>query len=218
VSAPDETEVPILLLSGLAADERLFAPQHAAFPNLRVIPWAEPLRGESLRGYAARLAPRVDPGRPCVVGGASFGGMVALELARHLPARACVLIGSVRSPAAFPLRWRVLEPLAHLGPDVLRVLAGWSARLPLSAVSVRRLRRIARPESAFERWGFCAAVRWRPGPPTVPVFHIHGSADAVLLPSRVRPDVLVPEGRHALSLSHPRAVNEFLEGVLREVS
>jgi pimeloyl-ACP methyl ester carboxylesterase len=208
-------DIPIRLLSGLATDERLFAPQLAAFPNLKVIPWVEARPYESLREYAERLAPLVDPGWPCVVGGASFGGMVALELARLVPAVAVVLIGSVRSPVAFPLRWRVLEPLAYLGPGVLRVLAGWGAKLPLSAVSVRRLRRIARPESAFERWGFCAAVRWRPRPLKVPVFHIHGSADGVLLASRTRPDVLVPDGRHALTLSHPTAVNDFLADVLR---
>jgi pimeloyl-ACP methyl ester carboxylesterase len=212
--------VPILLFSGLAADDRLFAPQLAAFPALRVVPWAAPLPGESLRGYAARLAPAVDPGRPCVVGGASFGGMVALELARHLPARACVLVGSVRSPAGFPVRWRLLEPLAHVGPDGLRVLAGVAGRVAgrfLDPASARRLRRLSRPESAFERWGLCAGVRWRPRPGGVPVFHIHGAADGVLPAARALPDVLVPAGRHALSLSHPAAVNEFLESVLREV-
>ena len=210
--------LPIRLLSGLAADERLFAPQLAAFPNLEVVPWVAPQPGESLRAYAKRIAPSVDPGRPCVVGGASFGGMVALELARLVPAVAVVLIGSVRSPRGFPVRWRLLEPLAHLGPDALRVLAGWGAKLPLSAVSARRVRRLARPESAFERWGLCAAARWRPRELTIPVFHIHGSADGVLPASRARPDVLVPDGRHALTLSHPRAVNEFLVHITRAVN
>src|SRR5262245_55843221 len=99
-SAHDERtdNVPLILLSGMAADERLFEPQRVAFPDLRVPAWIDPLPGESLRGYAARLARRIDPGRPCLVGGASFGGMVALEMAPHLQADACVLIGSVRSP------------------------------------------------------------------------------------------------------------------------
>ena len=123
--------MPIILLSGMAADERLFEAQAAAFPNLRVQPWVPPLPGESLRRYAARLAPLVDPGQPCLVGGASFGGVVALELAARLPALGCILIGSIRSPAGLPWRWRLLRPIAMLGPKVLRVVATLVARLGL---------------------------------------------------------------------------------------
>src|SRR5579859_1984873 len=112
----------------MAADERLFQSQLSTFPSLRVAPWIAPLPGEPLRSYAARLAPQIDPGWPCIVGGASFGGVVALELAQHLPALACVLIGSVRSPANLPRRWRRMRPVALLGPNAVRVLAWLSAR------------------------------------------------------------------------------------------
>jgi pimeloyl-ACP methyl ester carboxylesterase len=111
-----EEGVPIIMLSGMAADPRLFDPQMTAFPHLRVQAWIPPLPGESLRAFSARLAPRVDPGRPCVVGGASFGGVVALEMAQHLPALACVLIGGVRSLSGLPWRWRLLQPITWLAP------------------------------------------------------------------------------------------------------
>lgn len=214
--------VPIILLSGMAADERLFESQVAAFPNIRVPPWVPPLPGESLRAYAARLAPLVDPGRPCIVGGASFGGVVALELATHLPALACILIGSIRSPAGLPWRWRLLRPIAALGPDALRVLAGLAGRLGrpvLSAGTARRLRRLSGPGAGFVRWAMCAVVRWRPSPAArrVRAFHIHGAADRVLPVALAGADVVVPCGSHALSLFSPSAVNEFVAGVVRAV-
>jgi pimeloyl-ACP methyl ester carboxylesterase len=214
--------IPIILLSGMAADERLFTSQLAAFPNLRVQPWIPPRPGASLREYAARLAPLIDPRRPCIVGGASFGGLVALELVRHLPVRSCILIGSVRSPADLPWRWRVLRPVALLGPDALRVLAAASAtfgRRFLARGRLRALRRLASPEAEFLRWALCAVMRWRPGPIPrgVPVYHIHGSADRVLPVARARPDVVVPGGAHALSLFNPTAVNDFIAGVVRAV-
>ncbi|HEY1188035.1 MAG TPA: alpha/beta hydrolase [Gemmata sp.] len=215
-------DVPIILLSGMAADERLFEAQVAAFPNLRVQSWVPPWPGESLQAYAARIAPMVDPGRPCIVGGASFGGVVALELATHIPTLACILIGSVRSPAGLPWRWRLLRPVAALGPDALRVLAVCGARLGwlLSPSTTRRLARLSRPGAGFVRWAMCAVVRWRLSPATrrVRVFHIHGEADRVL-PARLgRPDVVVPGGSHALSLFSPAAVNEFVAGVVRVVA
>lgn len=215
--------MPIILMSGMAADERLFESQARAFPNLRVQPWVPPLPGESLRAYAARLAPLVDPGRPCIVGGASFGGVVALELAPHLPALACVLIGSIRSPAGLPWRWRLLRPLAPLGPGALGMLALLVGRLAgglLAPGPRRRLRRLSQPQAAFVRWAMCAVLGWRPSPAArrLRVFHIHGADDRVLPVGRGCPDVIVPGGSHAVSLFSPAAVNEFIAGVVREVA
>jgi pimeloyl-ACP methyl ester carboxylesterase len=208
-------DVPIILLSGMAADERLFEPQLLRFPNLRVASWIEPQPKESLRSYAARLARLVDPGRSCLVGGASFGGIVALEMAAHLRARACLLIGSVRRPEELPWRWRAFRPAAILGPRGIQVMAALLARVGFPVLSggrVRRLQRLAQPEAAFVRWAMCAVLRWSPSPGArrIQVFHIHGEADRTLPVQRVRPDVIVPAGGHALPLTNPTAVNEFI--------
>lgn len=211
------------MLSGMAADERLFASQLARFPNLRVQPWVQPLPGESLRRYASRLARLVDPDRPCIVGGASFGGIVALEMAPHLRALGCVLIGSVRAPTELPWRWRGLSPLAALRPDRLallaRSMAHWGKGV-LAESTVRRWQRLSRPEAAFVRWAMCAVVRWhaRPATQRVRVFQIHGALDRTLPVALTRPDVIVPAGGHALTLFSPEAVNAFLAGVARQLA
>lgn len=214
---------PLLLLSGMAADARLFEPQRARFPNLHVPGWLPPEPDESLRSYAARMARASDPGCRCIVGGASFGGIVALEMAAHLQAEACVLIGSVRSPAELSWRWRILRPLTSLGPDRFGKLAGFVGNFaaPLLGRKLsRRLLRLARPEAAFVRWATCAVLRWWPSPAAqrVRVFRIHGEADRVLPVALTRPDVIVPGGAHALTLFNADAVNAFLAGVLATIA
>lgn len=206
----------------MAADERLFGPQLAAFPEARAQPWIAPHPRESIRHYAARIARFADPGCPCIVGGASFGGIVALEMAHHLDARACVLIGSVRSPVELPWRWRLAQPLTMLGPHLVGAVAGLIARFGKGYIpegTVRRCKRLARPEAAFVRWAMCAVCRWhaRPTPRGIPVFQIHGANDQTLPAALTRPDVLVPAGGHALTLFSPAAVNSFLASVQRHV-
>jgi pimeloyl-ACP methyl ester carboxylesterase len=210
--------VPLILLSGMAADERLFAPQRAAFPHLLVPAWIEPLPQELLPSYAARLARRIDPGRPCVVGGASFGGIVALEMAAHLQARACVLISSVRSPGELPWWYRLLRPAALLGPAGLGRLAGLAAGASAPCLrpgTARRLRRLSEPEAAFLRWAAWAVLTWQPSREArrVRVCQIHDGADRTLPIRHTRPDVVVAGGGHLLPLTHPQAVNEFLRRV-----
>src|SRR5262249_41007085 len=151
--------LPLILFPGVAADARLFEPQLAEFPTLRVPSWIDPVRGESLRAYAARFGRVIDPGVPCIVGGASFGGVVAQEMAGHLRAVACVLIGSIHSPAELPWRWRVLRPLSLLGPEGLRVVARIGSRLRLPWLGrgwARRLRKLAGADANFVRWAMCA--------------------------------------------------------------
>src|SRR5687767_12182418 len=101
--------VPLILFPGMGADHRLFAAQRVAFPNLVVPPWLAPERDEALADYAARFAATLAHYGPCFIGGSSFGGFVAVEAARHLPIKACLLIGSVRGPAELPRRIRSLR-------------------------------------------------------------------------------------------------------------
>jgi pimeloyl-ACP methyl ester carboxylesterase len=208
--------LPLILLPGMAAGERLFAPQRLAFPHLLVPEWIEPLAQESLRSYAGRLALRIDPGRPCVVGGASVGGIVALEMAVHLQARACVLISSVRSPRELPRWYRLLRPAAAaLGPAGMGRLAGLvaGASAPSApADAAQRLRRLSKPEAAFLRWASWAVLNWQPSREVrqVRVHQIHGSMDRTFPIRYTRPDVVVVGGGHLLPLTHPAAVNELL--------
>jgi len=120
--------IPLILFPGMGADARLFAPQRAAFPQLIVPTWIKPERGESLAAYAERCARQIDPGEECFVGGASFGGFVAVEAARHLRAKACFLIGSARGPDELPLR---IQAFGAGGACCRRFRLGWPARLPV---------------------------------------------------------------------------------------
>jgi len=207
----------------MAADERLFAPQIAAFPNMRVVAWIPPQKHESLPDYAARLARSVDPDEPCIVGGASFGGAVALEMATHLQSRGCILIGGLRSTSGIPWRWRIFRFLVTFGPDVLQRMALVGARLGRPLVSrgtIRRLERLSRPESGFARWAMCAILTWRPSPATrqIRIIQIHGSADRVLPCCLASADEVVPGGPHALTLFRSNEVNAFIERSIRAIS
>jgi pimeloyl-ACP methyl ester carboxylesterase len=215
----DQSPLPLLLLSGMGADERLFKAQRDAFPQLIVPRWIPPELRESLPDYARRMARIVGPAGPCYVGGGSFGGFVAMEMARHLEARAVFLIGSVRSPNELPRRVRALRPLRRLLSVVpfecARPIAACASAVGgrvLSPATQRMLRQLADAEAPFIRWASGAVLAWQPSPPPpgVPVYQIHGERDAVLPLRWTKPDVVVPGAGHLLAMTHAAAVNEFL--------
>src|SRR5947209_3760184 len=90
----------LVLCSGMGADERLLHRQRAAFPSLHVPAWVEPESPhEALAHYAERLAATVRVGGPIVLGGVSLGGMLALEMAKHLRTEMLLLIAACHGPS-----------------------------------------------------------------------------------------------------------------------
>ena len=209
----------LILLPGLGADERMYAPQAAAFPRLEVPHWLTPEPREPLPDYARRMAAAIDTsGRP-FLGGSSFGGMVALEMARHVRPRGVFLIGSCRSAvASVPLPLRLAGRVAaRLPGPALRAIHSINSRFtfpfgdltPEQHDAMVAMMRDADPR--FVQWGGWALARWRgPGELAVPVHQIHGEADRIMPCRRSAADVVVPGAGHLLTVTHPDAVNQFI--------
>ncbi len=215
---------PLILFSGLAADKNVFLPQKAAFPDLIVPAWPRPQRGETLREYCARMAEqlRTDAAAirdtPPIIGGASFGGIVALHMAELLRSQAVVLIGSVRSPtelSRLAKLSRPLCPLVSLLPVRLLQALSW----PLTTRFARRrashlsglARQFWRADPCVLRWSLQRILDWSAEPVVdCPVLQIHGNRDWVLPISNTQPDVVVQGGGHVISLTHANEVNDFI--------
>lgn len=218
---PTPTALPLILFSGLGADWRVFAFQQREFPNLIVPEWRIPHPSDTLTSYCRRMASEFDFEGPVIVGGISFGGIVATEFARHVDARACLLISTIRSTRQLPRRIRLagkFRGLVHLAPfaplqQVARQI-GESKRLPLSPLVKRVLRQLADADPRVIRWSIEQLFRFGEVSLDIPVRHIHGDRDPVFPIRWVEPDEVVHGGGHLLPWTHPRRVNAFLRQAL----
>jgi len=220
-----DANTPLVLLSGLAADGRIFTPQKVAFPHLNCPPWLIPKRSEIMDDYAGRLAETLDAG-PCIIGGASFGGIVALHLARHVDAKAVILIGSVKSPSQLPLYARCARPFRFLIPFIpIRLLQ--TLIRPLTIRAVQRHAPFAHglacqfrdSDPTVFKWSLSRILDWRSAPIVpCPVYHLHGDRDWTLPLRFTDPDTIVECGGHVLSLTHPGEVNSYIRQVISETA
>ena len=211
-------ELPLVLMPGMGTDARLFDDQRPSFKTLITPDWLDPQPRESLRDYGRRMVDALPVEPPYVLGGVSFGGMLALEMARHAKPRGVVLIASCRSRAALPLRLRLLARWGPLLPDFVA-----DARRVVPAFMYQRVG--ATRDEHFERchqmlldtpphllrWTGRAIHTW-PGAEDldVPVYHVHGDADKIILSNRVRADAWIEGGGHLLTMSHVEHVNEAI--------
>jgi pimeloyl-ACP methyl ester carboxylesterase len=220
-----DSGVPIVLLPGMGTDSRLFQPQARRFPSLMVPPWIEPVTNESLPSYARRMAAAIPRVRPLLLGGVSFGGMLAYEMASVVRPDAVVLIASCRTEAGIRPFSRRLAPAVQQLPvrviDLVKRVAPWViAALPRLSKEQQRLcaEMFQDTGSRFLQWAFGAITAWRPSEPHgVPVRQIHGARDPMIPAAVVQADELIPDGGHLINLTHANRVNAFLQRVLDDI-
>ncbi len=157
---------PLVLLPGMGADHRMFAPQQLAFPQLEVPAWITPEPRESLAHYAERLAAGLSLTKECFLGGASFGGVVALEMACLVQPRACFLIGSLREPNDLPTSYRRLRSLTGLTrwTPAAAWCGLWTLGFALSGIQRGVLRQLSEADGRFLSWATRALLDWNPSP------------------------------------------------------
>lgn len=208
----------IVLFPGMGADGRMFDGLREEFPQIVVPRWPGIEGGPSLVDFAGRVAQElkdaglVTPGM--ILGGASFGGMVALEVAKIVRPRAVVLIGSCRHPSAIPRNLAWLERLCRPIPagilEWFKFLsrAGDHGLGPMEDSHRRLLNEMMRDTPMrFVAWSARAIFTWPGCPdPGVPVLHVHGRLDGMIRSSRVEPDAWIDQAGHIPSMTHPELV------------
>lgn len=209
------------LLPGLGADERLFASLGELCIPIRSTRLPEPATHESMTAYALRVATQIDVRPDDWVGGSSFGGLVAADIARHLPVSGLILIGSaLTSETVAPLaQW--LAPLARFLPlrpfrSLISTRAGLTLLFgPLTEIHQRLLvEMLVDTTDAMLRAGAHLVTSHFPKLPLrCPIHTIHGTTDRLMRPP-LPGCRLVPNAGHALTLTHPQEVTTFLRATL----
>ena len=96
----------IYIFSGLGADQRVFQKIDFSGFNPVFIKWKIPLENESTASYANRLTEQITNERPILIG-LSFGGIMAVEVAKLIKAEKIILIASVKTKNDIPFYYRL---------------------------------------------------------------------------------------------------------------
>ena len=202
------------LIPGLGADERVFQRLRLS-GETHMLRWLPPeTPAEALPHYAARLAEAVPSARVCWLVGVSFGGVLALEVARLRPLAHVVLISGFAGPDELPWLGRLARAtglyrllLPQLLPRLPR-LANWFFGVK-SRPNQQLLRQILQDtDPAFTRWAIARLLQW-PGRPEVPVVRIHGTDDRLLPHGAAHSQYRLPGG-HLIIISRATEISQIL--------
>ena len=86
----------LYIFSGLGADEKAFQKLNLDAYQLTHIRWIKPGVNEPIEEYAKRLLEQVITPNPVLMG-LSFGGLMAIEVSKHIDTDKIILISSVKT-------------------------------------------------------------------------------------------------------------------------
>ncbi len=205
----------LYIISGLGADERVF--QNLEFPEHEItfIKWIVPLQEETMKDYATRLLEQIPSKKPVIIG-LSFGGMIAIEIAKQIETEKTILIASAKSKYELPKYYRIAGRLGlhTLIPSRLlknsNFISNWlfGAKSNFDKEILKQILIDTNPE--FLKWAINKIANWANTTIPINLFHIHGNSDRILPIRFVKPDLIIKDGGHLMTLNKSEELNKVL--------
>jgi pimeloyl-ACP methyl ester carboxylesterase len=211
----------IYCISGLGADQRIFEHLQLGNYELRFISWLQPLKNETIDTYARRMAESINEKDPILLG-VSFGGMMSIEIARHISLQRLILVSSIKSVDELP-RWMKmagnlkLNRVISLKPySFMSKIGNW--RLGVSnaeeAKMVSEYRKAV--DMVYMEWAVNQILNWKNSWVPPGTIHIHGDEDRIFPIKKIRPTHTIKGATHFMVYNRAKEVAQCIEEALAQ--
>jgi pimeloyl-ACP methyl ester carboxylesterase len=193
----------IYVFTGLGADERVFYKINFGNYNAVHIKWITPLQNETIEAYALRLTQQITTTNPILLG-LSFGGMMAVEVAKHINTEKIILVSSSKNKREIPFYYRLAGKMRLHKIIRARFLVRankltnkmFSARTREDKKIISSM--IGASDVKFLDWAIDKIVHLKNEVVHKNLTHIHGTADRILPLRFIKADMLIKGGTHLM--------------------
>lgn len=209
----------IYLLPGLLADGRIFKNfinGSSGGSEFHYVNYPQPLRNETLAHFAGRLAEHITEPNPVLIG-TSFGGVLAIEIAKHIETKQVILLGSVKHQDE--LAWyknmiHLLRLHKRVSPSIIRA-GGFASRF-FAPKETREwttfFNMVYTTGGDYIHWVIDRVLGWKNTEYPENILHIHGSRDP-LFPTRyiTQPVVLIKGAGHSMVMDNAAEIKRLIK-------
>jgi pimeloyl-ACP methyl ester carboxylesterase len=210
----------IYCISGLGADHQAFERLDVPGWRLQYINSIPPLTNEPLSSYAARMFQLIGEEKPIILG-LSFGGMIAIEMAKQFPVQKLILVSTVKRYAEIPRWMRIagtlnLHKLIPIRSNRLTEKADdrrMGIETPEEKKFVDYYRKQADP--VYVDWAIDQILNWKNTWVPANAFQIHGEHDRMFPIKNIpNPNYVVKNGTHIMVLNRSKEVSACIQQIV----
>jgi pimeloyl-ACP methyl ester carboxylesterase len=212
----------IYLFSGLGADKRAFQALDLSGYSPTFIEWTLPDKNDTLETYAKKLLYQITTEKPILIG-VSFGGIMAVEVAKQIETEKIILISSAKSKKEIPLYFRLagLLRIHRLVPSTVlnksNPVINWLFSTSSESENLLLASILKDTHPKFLIWAIGKLSSWTNTTKLHNLKHIHGTKDRMLPYSLVRADYIIKGGGHFMILNKAGEITKMIRALLREV-
>ncbi len=205
----------LYLFSGLGADERVFQQLDFSGLSITYVKWIIPHDTDTIEQYATRLLDQITTTKPTLIG-LSFGGLIAVEVAKQIDTEKIILIASAKTKDEIPFYYRFAGRLGLHKLLPIRLLkstnfiTNWffGASSTLEKQLLKQI--LIDTDPTFLKWAIDKVARWSNQTQTENIFHIHGTRDKILPFMFVSCNSTIKNGGHLMILNKAGELNNIL--------
>ncbi|MDB5227375.1 MAG: alpha/beta hydrolase [Bacteroidota bacterium] len=211
-------------IGGIASDERLFKYQLVHIPNSTYLPFPKHDQHDTMETYAKKFIPLIDTSQPFHIVANSMGGIMTMELIKHIHPQKVVLVSSVKNRKEMPFILKQMK-ITHL--HKLLPGAGFIGFIQFGSLFKKEITRIPglretvvsmakNNDRDFLYWCVNAIVKWKGDiDHRKDIIHIHGTKDDMFPYRNIRNAIPVKDGTHAMLLNKHVEVTSLLKENLK---
>jgi pimeloyl-ACP methyl ester carboxylesterase len=206
-------------IGGIASDERIFKYQMAVVDNPVYLPFPRHHAKDTMESYAEKFVPLIDTTKPFNLIGNSMGGIMTMELIKHVQPEKVVLISSVKSRSEMPF---ILKQMKFT--NIHKLLPGQGFIHSIQFGSIFKQEVLKKPglrhlavsmaknnDPDFLYWCVDAIVKWNGKEDyRKDIIHIHGTRDEMFPYRNLKSAIPVEGGSHSMLLINHAEVNRIL--------
>ncbi len=210
----------VYFITGLGASNRSFHFLDVSFCNAVFIELPKIDSGERLENYACKVRRLIPDEHPTIVG-LSFGGMLAVEMAKMDPLAQVIIISSIRCSRQFPayMRLGIYLPLHRWMPgswqkQCKNIFQGIIGRTKGEAYKAVQDLILKESDPKITAAIIDMILRWKSE--TIPsnVIHIHGTADRTLPYRKVKADYTIAGGTHLMIMDRAEEISVIIRKII----
>ena len=210
----------IYCISGFGADERVFSKLNFEGLEFHFLPWFNPLKNETIEGYAKRMSEGIKHDEPILLG-LSFGGIMSIEIAKLISIRKIILISSIKTFREMPLWMRLT---GRLKLDKAVPLRAFKLIEPIENYNLgienkEELKLVQEYRTTisqqYTNWATHQIVNWKNEWISPNLVHIHGGRDHIFPIKNIKADYAIRDGGHFMIMNRSVQVNAVLEKILK---
>lgn len=206
----------IYLIPGVGANHRIFENLDFSGDEVVHIKWPKHKKQEPLETYVKRILPQIKKDTQPVLIGMSFGGVVAIELAKLVKPCQTIIISSIKTYHERPLKFLFFNSLKfhRLVPGRMAVEFRFWMRWLLGKLSAKDKHLIDEMvkdiDIAFNEWAVDQVINWKNEEVPENLIHIHGTKDRIFPHYYINNAVWVKGGSHFMIVNCAKEISRMI--------